>query len=185
MTHMANVKDWIEMISKFSPVAIITAVGGYFVRKFQTDGRKKRMREQLYREISNNYHNLVVRIEMVTSLTGLREAAPMRFNDKLDISFSVWGFYNDDKRKDMLFDLKEAGAISRIYEKFSMIGNEELAGYAHVRGKEAAAEVDDRLADGSLDKKLYKKVSSPDAWKFMDELLTGKRKSYRAYLSPL
>src|SRR5260370_28004907 len=113
-----------------------------------------------------NYQNTVVRIHLVTSLAGLRQAAPLHFNDKLDISFNVWSFYNDEKQREMLFGLKEAGAISRIYEKFSLIGNEELPGYAHVRGKEALAEIDDRLLDGTLDKKLYKKESSADAWHY-------------------
>ena len=182
---MTDAKSWVDIISKLVPVGVITAIGGYLVRMFQTERRKKRMREQLYREISNNYQSLVVRIALVTSLSGLRQAAPMHFTDKLDLSFGVWEFYNDEKRRDMLFDLKEAGTINRIYEKVSIIGNEELPGYAHVRGKEAAAEVDDRLLDGTLDKKLYHKVSSPEAWRFMDELLTGKRKSYREYLNPL
>ena len=143
------------------------------------------MRQQLYREISSNYQNLVVRIHLVTSLTGLRQGAPLHFNDKRDISFNVWNFYNDEKRRDMLFDLKEAGAISGIYEKFSLIGNEELPGYAHVRGKEALAQVDDRLLDRTLDRKLYRKESSANAWRYMDDLLAGKRKSYRSELSPL
>jgi hypothetical protein len=182
---MTDVKGWVDLISKLVPVGVITAIGGYFARWFQTERRKKRMREQFYREISNNYQNLVVRIALVTSLSGLREGAPLRFTDKLDLSFNVWEFYNDEKRRDMLFDLREAGAISRIYEKFSMIGNEERPVSAVVRGKEAAAEVDDRLLDGTLDKKLYQKMSSTDAWKYMDDLLTGKRKSYREYLNPL
>ena len=181
---MTDAKSWVEIVSKLGLVGVVTAVGGYFVRKFQTDSRKRRMREQLYREISTNYQNLVVRVALVTSLSGLRQAAPMHFTDKLDLSFGVWEFYNDEKRRDLFFDLKEAGAISRIYEKFSMIGNEELPGYAHVRGKEAAAEVDDRLLDGTLDKKLYKQVSSPEAWRFIDELLTRKRRSYREFLNP-
>lgn len=182
---MADAKSWLDIISKVVPVGLITATGGYLVRKFQTESRKRRMHEQLYREISNNYQKLVVRIASVTSIVGLRQAAPLRFSDGLDLSFGVWNFYNDEKRRHMLFDLKEAGAITKIFEKFSNIGNDELSGYAHVRGKEAAAEVDDRLLDGTLDSKLYKKVSSPSAWKFIDELLTGKRKSYRGSLSPL
>jgi hypothetical protein len=182
---MTDAKSWADIISKLVPVGVITAIGGYFVRMFQTERRKKRMRRQLYREISSNYQNTVVRIHLVTSLTGLRQGAPMHFNDKLDISFNVWNFYNDEKRRDMLFDLKEAGAISRIYEKFSLIGNEELPGYAHVRGKEALAEVDDRLLDGTLNKRLYQKESSADAWHYMDDLLTGKRKSYRTELNPI
>jgi hypothetical protein len=72
-----------------------------------------------------------------------------------------------------------------VYEKLSLIGNEELPGYAHVRGKEALAEIDDRLLDGTLNKKLYKKESSPEAWHYMDDLLTGKRKSYRTELNPI
>jgi hypothetical protein len=182
---MTDAKSWVDIISKLVPVGVITAIGGYFVRWFQTERRKRRMREHLYREISNNYQNLVVRIALVTSVSGLRQGAPLHFNDKLDLSFGAWNFYNDEKRRDMLFDLKEAGAVNRIYEKFSSIGNEELPGYALVRGKEAAAEVDDRLLDGTLDKRLYKKVSSPDDWKYMDDLLTGKRESYREYLNPL
>jgi hypothetical protein len=178
-------KIWVDIISKVVPVGVITAIGGYFARKFQTESRKRRMREQLYREISNNYQTLVVRIALVTSIAGLRQAAPLHFTEKLDFSFSVWNVYNDEKRRDMLFDLKEAGAINQIYDKLSNIGNEELPGYALVCGKEAAAEIDDRLLDGTMERKLYKKVSSPEAWKFMDELLTGKRKSYREFLNPI
>jgi hypothetical protein len=143
------------------------------------------MRTQLYREISSNFQNLVVRISLSTSVTGLRQAAPMHFTDKLDLSFNVWNFYNDEKRRDLLFELKEAAAISRIYDKFSCIVTEDRPGYAIVRGREAAAEVDERLLDGSLDKKLYRKASSPEAWKFMDELLNGKRESHRKSLNPL
>jgi len=54
-----------------------------------------------------------------------------------------------------------------------------------VCGKEALAEIDDRLLDGTLDKKLYKRESSADAWHYMDDLLTGKRKSYRTELNPI
>jgi hypothetical protein len=143
------------------------------------------MREQLYREISTNYHATVVNIALTTSLSGLRQVAPMRFNESLDLSFSVWNFYNDEKRREMLFDLKEAQTINRVYEKFSNIGNESLPGYALVRGKEAAAEVDDRLLDRTLDTKLYRKVSSAEAQDFLDDLLSHKRKSYREFLNPL
>ena len=140
---------------------------------------------QLYREISNNFQNLVVQDALSTSIAGLRQAAPLHFMDKLDLSFNIWNFYNDEKRRDLLFELKEAAAISRIYDKFSCIVNEERPGYAIARGREAAAEVDERLLDGSLEKKLYRKASSPEAWKFMDELLSGKRESHRKSLNPL
>ena len=119
-----------------------------------------------------------MRIDVVTSIPGIREGAPFRFCEKLDISFDVWNFYNDEMRREWLFDLKEAGTISRIYDKFTGIGNEGGSGYAHVRGKEAAAEVDDRLLDSSLDRELYLNVCSPEARKFIEELLTGKRESY-------
>ena len=177
--------SWLDVLAKFSPVSLVSGAAGYMARVLQTGSRRRRMRKQLYRELSNNNHRIVDHIYRVTSLEGLRQAAALRFTDKLDLSFDVWNFYNDEKRREMLFELKEAEAISRIYDKFSRIGNEEFGGYAHVRGKEAAAEVDDLLLDGTLDKKLYRKVSSPEAWKFMDEPLTGKRESYRRYLNPL
>lgn len=178
-------QNWFDIFSKFSPATLIGGIGGYFVHVLQTRSRRRRMRRHLYREISNNYQNTVVRIALVTSVEGLRQAAPFRFTEKLDLSFNVWKFYNDEKRREMLFELSEAEAIHRIYGKFIVIGNEGLSGYAHVRGKEAAAEVDDRLLDGTLDKKLYRQVSSPEAWRYMDDLLTGKRESYRAFLNPI
>src|SRR5260370_16374166 len=146
-----DAKSWADIITKILSLGLLTAIGAYFVRWF----RRRRMRQQLYREISNNYQNLVVRIHLVTSLTGLRQGAPLHFNDKLDISFNVWSFYNNEKRRDIHFHLQEAGAITGIYVKVSLIGNEELPGYAHVRGKEALAGVDDRLLDRTLDSKLY------------------------------
>jgi hypothetical protein len=151
----------------------------------QSESKKKQMREQLYREIAHNYHNTVARVAVVTSIPGIREGAPFRFCEKLDISFDVWNFYNDEKSREWLFCLKEAGAVSRIYDRFAAISNEGSLGYAHVRGKEAAAEVDDTLLDGSLDRELYLSVCSPEARKFTEELLTGKRESYRKYLNPL
>ena len=149
----------------------------------QSESDKRQMQEQLYLEIAQNYHNIVVRIAVVTSVSGIRDGAPFRFSEKLDISFEVWNFYNDEKRRELLFNLKEAGTICRIYDKFAAIGNEGDSGYAHVRGKEAAAEVDDRLLDGTLDRELYLSVCSNEARKFMDELLTGKRESYRKFLN--
>jgi hypothetical protein len=151
--------------------------------QFESD--KKQMQEQLYREIAHNYHNTAVRIAVVTSIPGIRDGAPFRFCEKLDINFDVWNFYNDEKRRELLFNLKEVGTICSIYDTFAAIGNEGASGYAHVRGKEAAAEVDDRLLDGTLDRELYLDVCSPEARKFMDELLTGKRESYRKFLNPL
>jgi hypothetical protein len=123
------------------------------------------MRRQLYREISTNNQNIVVRVALVTSVEGLRQGTPFRFTENLDLSFSVWNFYDDEKRREMLFELPEAASICSIYAKFINISN-DLPGYAHVRGREAAAEVDDRLLDGTLDKKLYRKVSSPHAWRY-------------------
>jgi len=183
---MMDPANWLDLLSKIIPVSVLTAAGGYFARKFQAEGKKKRMREHLYREIANNHHNLVVRIAVVTSIAGIRDGAPFRFHEKLDINFDVWNFYNDEKRREMLFDLKEVGAISRIFDKFTKLVNENgTSGYAHVVGKEAAAEVDDRLLDGTLDRKLYLKLCSPEARKYMGELLTGKRESYRKSLNPI
>jgi len=182
---MQDVSKWLDAISKIVPISLITGAGGYFARIFQAEGRKKHMREQLYREISGNYQRIVVQIALVTSIPGMSIGAPLSFTKKLDLSFGVWNFYYDEKRRDKFFELSEAEAITRIYVKFSEIGNDDMPGYAHVRGKEAAAEVDDRLLDQNLDRKLYKKVSTSDAWRFMDDLLNGRRESHRAFLNPL
>lgn len=145
--------------------------------------RVARMRQQLYQEISNNYQNIVIRIAYCISITGIKLGGLEHFNEKLDLSFNVWNFYKDDGRKELLFELDEVEAICRIYDKLSRI-NGDFPGYPHVRGKEAAAEVDDRLLDGTLDKALYKQVSSAEAWRFMDDLLGGRRESYRKSLNP-
>jgi hypothetical protein len=145
----------------------------------------RRMQKQLYEEISRNYQNIVVRIALCTSLAGLREAASLRFAEKLDISFNVWSFYNDEKNRKLLFQLNEAAVFGRIYGKFSRIGNDAQPGYAQTRAKEALAEIDDRLLDGGLDKHPYKEASSPEAWQFIEDLLNGKRESHRRHLNPL
>jgi hypothetical protein len=69
---VTDVKGWVDLISKLVPVGVITTIGRYFARWFQTERRKKRMRQQLYREISNNYQNLVVCIASVTSLSTIK-----------------------------------------------------------------------------------------------------------------
>lgn len=145
--------------------------------------RRRLMRKQLYGEISANYQNLVVRIAVCQSLAGIGKGAPLRFSEGLDISFHAWNFYSDDSHRHELFKLKEAPAISRIYEKFSNIGNEALPGYALTRAKEAAAEVDERILDQSLNRTLYKNVSTPEAWRTMERLIAGKRESWRKSLN--
>jgi len=176
--------SWVDILSKIIPVSVITAVGGYLARKFQVEGKRKQMREQLYREISNNHQTLAVCIALVTSVAGIRDGAPFRFGEKLGLNFGVWNFYHGEKRE-LLFDLNEAGAITRIYEKLTSVVNDDGSGYGHVRGKEALAEIDDRLLDKTLDQELYLKVSSPEARKYAEDLLTGKRPSYRKSLNPL
>ncbi len=171
--------NWTEIIEK-----IMLPAGGYLVRVVQTGLGRSRMRRQLYREISRNYHKLDLQICVSTSLTGLSQAAPLRFAENMDISFDVWNFYNDEKRRASLFELKEADAISRIYDHLNRIGM-DLSGSACVRAKEALAEIDDRLLDRSLSKKLFEKVSSPETQPFVADLFSGKRKSYRRFLNPL
>ena len=168
--------SWSDIFSKILPT-ILDSVGGYF--------RKQRMRNQLYQEISENNHKTVVHVARCTTIEGFSRGEPLRFVENLGLSFSMWDFYtSDEKRKELLFGLKDAAAIVRVYEKFKSIDTDS-PGYALVRGKVAAAEVDDSLADGSLDRKLYKRVSSKEAWDYMATLLNGKRKSYRYYLNPL
>jgi hypothetical protein len=170
--------DWLDILEKiFLPVA------GYFARMLQTTFGRKRMRRQLYREISRNYHKLDLQIYQFTSVAGIAQGAPLRFAEKLDISFDVWNFYNDEKRRASLFELAEADAIARVYEKLSLIGM-DLPGYAHVRAKEALAEIEDRLFDKGLDPKLFKNVSSPEKKQFVADLISGKREPYRKSLSP-
>jgi hypothetical protein len=171
--------NWADILEK-----VVLAAGGYFVRIVQTSSAKRRMQRQLYREISRNYHKLDLQISLSTSVTGLGQAAPLRFTEKLDISFDVWNFYNAETRRASLFELKEADAIARIYDKFSRIGM-DLPGYAHVRAKEALAEIDDRLLDRSLSRRIFRNVSTRETRPFVDDLTSGKRKGYRKYLNPL
>lgn len=170
--------NWMDIIEK-----IMLPAGGYLARVLQTTLGKSRMRKQLYREISRSYHKLDLQIHVSTSLAGLSEAAPLRFAEKMDISFDVWNFYNDEKRRSSLFDLSEADAITRIYDRLNRIGM-DLPGYPHVRAKEALAEIEDRLLDRSLNKRLFEKVSSPETRPFVADLLSGKREPYRKYLKP-
>jgi hypothetical protein len=89
-----------------------------------------------------------------------------------------------DVGKALLYRLDEAATIVSIYEKFKNI-YADAPGYPHVRGKVAAAEVDDSLVEGKLDRRLYQRVATKEAWVYMAELLGGKRESYRCYPNPL
>jgi hypothetical protein len=181
---MADVSTFLGSALKVIP-SVLTGICGYFARVFQTARAKKRMREQLYREISGNYQRIAVQIALAVSIPGIKAGLPFHFTEKLDLSFAVWNFYYDEKRRDKFFELREAEAITRIYLKLSEIGNAATQGYPHVQAKADAAEVDDRLLDQTLDRNLYKTVSTPEAWKFMDDLLNGRRESYREFLNPL
>ena len=164
--------SWIDALSRIVPF-------------LENSSRTRRMRRQLYREISDNYQNTVVRIHVCTSIAGLREGAPLRFTEKLNISFKAWNYYNNPNRQDWLFKALDAASIGRVYERLAKIGDDQQPGLSIVRAKEAAAEIDDLLLDGSLDRDLYRDVSTPGAWRYMDDLLTGRRKSWRTVLNPL
>jgi hypothetical protein len=146
---------------------------------------KRRMRRQLYQEIAENNHRIVVHIARCTCIAGLARGEALRFTENLSLSFDTWIYYTEDEgRKALLYRLDEAATIVRIYERFEDI-YANASGYPHVTGKVAAAEVDDSLVEGKLDKKLYQSVVSKEAWVYMAELLGGKRESYRCYLDPL
>lgn len=170
--------NWTDILGK-----ILIGVGGYSAGVLQTVVGRRRMRSQLYREISRNYHKLDLQISVSTSTTGLAQAAPLHFAERTDISFDVWNFYHDEKRRASLFELREADAIARIYDKFNRIGL-EVSGYPHVRAKEALAEIEDRLLDGTLNKHLFEKASTPETRPFVVDLFAGKREGYRKFLRP-
>ena len=171
--------NWADSVEKIG-----LAAGGYLCRLLQTTVGRKRMRKQLYGEISRNYHKLDLQVSLSTAVAGLAQAAPLHFAESLDISFDVWNFYNDEKQRASLFELREVDAVARIYQKLSRIGM-DLPGYAHVRAKEALAEIDDRLLDRSLSPRLFKRASAPEARRFVEDLISGKREPYRKLLNPL
>jgi hypothetical protein len=141
---------------------------------------KRRVRRRLYQEIAENKHKVVVHIARCTCIAGLAQGEALRFTENLGLSFNTWNYYTEDEgRKALLYRLDEAATIVSIYEKF------KNPGYPHVRGKVAAAEVDDSLVEGKLDRRLYQSVASKEAWAYMAELLDGKRESCRYYLNPL
>jgi hypothetical protein len=145
---------------------------------------KRRMRRQLYQEIAENNHRIVVHIARCMCIAGRTQGEALRFTENLGLSFKTWNYYTEDEgRKALLYRLDEAATIVSIYQKFKNI-YADSPGYPHDMGKVAAAEVDS-LVEGKLDRKLYQSVASKEAWASMAELLDGKRESYRKYLNPL
>lgn len=57
--------------------------------------------------------------------------------------------------------------------------------YAHVRAKEALAEIDARRLDRSLSTRIFRNVSTRESRPFVDDLTSGKREGYRQFLNPL
>src|SRR5258708_34204508 len=129
---MFPMAEWLDSISKLVTGGALGSVGTWLTVR----GRRRRMRRQLYREISDNYQNTVVRIAVALSYEGLKRAAAMDFNDKLRLSFDTWNHYNDEKRREMLFDLPEAGAINPIYPLFTTNIKYGLPGDPPLPGKE-------------------------------------------------
>ena len=143
------------------------------------------MRRQLYQEIAENNHRIVVHIARCTCIARLAQGEALRFTENLGLSFNTWNYYTEDEgRKALLYRLDEAATLVSIYEKFKNI-YADVRGYPHVRGKVAAAEVDDSLVEGKLDRRLHQRVASEEARAYMSELLDGKRESYRCYLNLL
>jgi hypothetical protein len=146
---------------------------------------KRRMRRQLYQEIAENNHKVVVHIARCTCIAGLAQGEALRFTENLGLSFNTWNYHTEDEgRKALLYRLDEAATIVSIYEKFKNV-YADAPGYPLVRGKVAAAEVDDSFIKGKLDRRLYQSVASKETRAYMAELLDGKRESYGCYLNPL
>jgi hypothetical protein len=141
--------------------------------------QKQKIREQLYREISHNHLVLVTKAMKRNPLE-----SPYVFGgaDEFEgLSFKVWNHYEEPDNKAALFKLlKEAGDIARIYEGISNIAGAGIIVPGAPRnfvGKsiDAADEVDRLLLEGRLDRKTYRRQSSPEAVKLLDELVSGKR----------
>lgn len=165
-----------ETLDKLLP-AILSRIEFHF--------HKQHMRRQLYQEIADNNHRIVVHIARCTCIAGLAQGEALRFTENLGLSFNTWQYCTEDQgRKALLYELDEAATIVSLYQKFESIYSDS-PGYPHVRGKVAAAEVDDSLIEGKLDRRLYEMVASKEAWAYMSELLDGKRESHRYYLNPL
>ena len=62
----------------------------------------------------------------------------------------------------LLYRLAEAATIVRIYHKLKSI-YADAPGYPHVRGKVAAAEVDDSLFEGKLDRRFYQSATTKES----------------------
>src|ERR1035441_8976839 len=83
-------QNWFDIISKFSPATLIGGIGGYFIHLLQTGRRRRRMRLNLYREISiNNQYTAVWIGNYISTLKGMEPEGGQPFTEKLDLSFNV------------------------------------------------------------------------------------------------
>lgn len=142
-------------------------------------------KQQLYREMAEDYEKLLLRRTAVTRYEGIKRGSVERFPRGLNLRFDIYDHYWTDSEK-VLFKLPEAGAISAIYGQFKGVDDFEDDGYAANRkAMEAIADFDRYVRQKKLDLKVLKEVCSPKLWEYINELLEGKRKSHELDLDPI
>lgn len=167
------------------------AIGGGLVfktimEKFGERERRKRMRRQLYEGILLNYESFLERIRVATSTEGIKQGTPFRFKDKLNLYLAAWENYSSQENKALLYTLDEAATVQNIYESFEVINfvaDDNPYDVLH-SARAAVASVDEAILQGKLDKDLLKEVAAPSVWRFISELIEGKRESYKVALNP-
>ena len=124
-----------------------------------------------------NYDAILYRITETTCNEGLKLGTIERFQDHLDISFSIYNQHTTTNRP-TFFKLREAKTIESIYDQYIALNNEPEAYRTVAAARKATAVFDKAIRRHKLDIKLLKKVAPKAAWDHIRELLDGERTSH-------
>ncbi len=150
---------------------------------------KRRMREQLYTELVENYEKLANRRHDVTSVEGIKRGSAGRFHHDLNLRFTVFDHY-ENSDKSAFFKLAEAGAISAIYARYHdldlMAQNDWGEGFeANRAAMKALAEFDKQVRTGRLKMGLLSRVSHPKIFEYLSKVKNGELASFEKDIDPL
>jgi hypothetical protein len=182
------VNDWLKYGASAIKWAAGLLGGAAILAETKKWLQRRRMREQLYREMADNYERLANRRKIVTSLEGIKRLSAERFLHELNLRFTVHDHYANETNGPF-FSLKEVTAISAIYSHFYdlnlMAQNDRDNGFeANQKAMRALAEFDKYLRVGHLNMKILEKVSHPNIYKYLCDVKQGKVESHEHDLSP-
>lgn len=145
---------------------VLGGIAGYAVHSLKDYEKRRRLRQNLYRELAANYEEIVRVLRVVEENPALIPGFP----GNARLSFTYYNFAISDG-KDIYFDLKDCSILESVVSDLVRITNDAANfGRSGVHeGLMFAHHVETAVHEGRLNHRLFRKVCSPTAKAWLDD----------------